>query len=119
AKEAKKAAKEAADKARGAADKAKAAADAAANAARRGRQGVVWDGAGVGPRVRRDGGRGPGGQPPPMDLVPAIADGGDFAVLYGYLSGADGRGIRRLYLTWDLDQYVELTDADIYYWRKV
>jgi len=43
----------------------------------------------------------------------------DFAVLYGYITDANNEGGHRLYLTWLLDEYVELYGEDILYWRKV
>jgi len=81
----------------------------------------AWDGAKTGPL-----------DVPQADGVAHLASlwpNRDFAVLYGYLSevverrqvedGGRVNGIRRLYLTWLLDEYIELTDGDILYWRKV
>jgi hypothetical protein len=86
----------------------------------------IWAGCGSdGPVAPLAAGLGHTAGPPPDPLVQALipADGGDadVVVLYGHLWDGEVGGTRRtrLYLTWLLDEYVDLTGVLIKYWRKI
>jgi hypothetical protein len=67
--------------------------------------------------------RGAGTETCPADgiaeaLIPEDGEGANVTVLYGYLWRNKDDQVR-LYLTWLLDEYVDLSGIEIEYWRKV
>jgi hypothetical protein len=77
----------------------------------------IWGGEGPGPGVM--GFDGNAGNDPSPDPLTTLGPG-DVTVLYGYFwSSAGPPPSKRLYVTWTLDEYIDLSHIDILFWRKI